>query len=199
MSKGAKAYSRNLRADAGVLKQNSWDTVRVWWAPILMRGKLHVELLGTEFPGESPEGAAILVAKVRSAINVRFHGDDKPDIVCTDRGRGFFVPKTGKITANYAEALREHGLRAFMGEDASKQPGDLQDLMLHETAVAWVSGLLLKTTPPKEWQEPVESFGGRLRAACQHANENYDVAGLCKELPSRVAQLIEAGGGRLGK
>ena len=143
MSKGAKAYSRNLRADASVLKQNSWDTVRVWWAPILMRGKLHVEMLGTEFPGESPEGAAILAAKVRSAINVRFHGDDKPGIVCTDRGRGFYVPKTGKITAVYAGALREHDLRAFMGENASRQPGDLQDLMLHETAVGWLR-LLLK-------------------------------------------------------
>ena len=105
MSNGAKAYSRNLRADSAVLKQNSWDTVRVWWAPILMRGKLHVEVLGTEFPGESSEGAAILVAKVRSAINIRFHGDDKPDIVCTDRGRGFFAPKT-RHQCRHSQELR---------------------------------------------------------------------------------------------
>ena len=26
---------------------------------VLMRGKLHVEMLGTVFPGESPEGAGI--------------------------------------------------------------------------------------------------------------------------------------------
>ena len=93
-----------------------------------------------------------MVAKVRSAINIHFHGADKPDVVFTDRGRGFFVPRTGKITLPYAAALREHALRAFMGQDASRQPGDLQDLMLHETAVAWISNRF------------VEGMGGVSRA-----------------------------------
>ena len=30
---------------------------------MLVRGKLHLELLPAEFPGETPEGAALLVAK----------------------------------------------------------------------------------------------------------------------------------------
>ena len=42
----------------------------------------------------------------------------------------------GHITAGYKQALRDHSLRAFMGDDASEQPGELQELMLHETAVA---------------------------------------------------------------
>ena len=32
-----------------------------------MQGKLHVELLAKDFPGETPEGAAILVQKIRAA------------------------------------------------------------------------------------------------------------------------------------
>ena len=199
MSNDAKHYSRNLRADSSVLKQNSWDTVRVWWAPVLMRGKLHVEVLGPDFPGDCPQGAALLVARVRSAINVRFHAEDKPDLVFTDRGRGFYAIKTGRITSEYKEALRENGLRAFMGEDASRQPGDLQDLMLHETAVAWISARLQLTTPKNEWEETVDAFAARLKAACQHANENYELGSLCKQLPSRVADLLEEEGGRIGK
>ena len=71
----------------------------------------------------------MLAAKLRSAINVRFHGDDKPDIVCTDRGRGFYVPKTGKITALYAGALREHDLFEEFG---SPSVGDLvSDVQLY--------------------------------------------------------------------
>ena len=86
-----------------------------------------------------------------------------------------------------------------MGQDASRQPGDLQDLMLHETAVAWISHRLQITAPKKEWEESVEQFGARLRSACQHVNENYNVTGLCEELPSRVAKLIHENGGRIGK
>ena len=142
MSDGAKHYSRNLRADPSVLKQNSWDTIRIWWAPILTRGKLHVEVLGRDFLGECPEGAATLVTKVRSALNVRFRGDDKPNVIFTDRGRGFYATKSGKITREYSEALRQNGLQAFMSLDASRQPGGLQDLMVHETAVAWVTARL---------------------------------------------------------
>ena len=111
-----------------------------------------MEILGPDFPGDCPEGAALLAAKVRSAINIRFHADDKPQVLFTDRGRGFYATKTGKITAEYAATLREHGLQAFMRTDASRQPGDLQDLMLHETAVAWISARLQLTAPTKEWE-----------------------------------------------
>ena len=58
-------------------------------------------------------------------------------------------PKAGKITRGFAGALREHNLRASMGHDASRQPGDLQELMLHETAVAWTNGRLTHTAPQK--------------------------------------------------
>ena len=72
------------------IKQRSWGTHRVYYAPVLARGKLHTVLLGDDFPGEKPEGAAKLVAKVRASLNIRFQSDDQPDIVFTDRGQGFY-------------------------------------------------------------------------------------------------------------
>ena len=47
----------------GQLIQNSWGTVKVWWFPLLVRGKLHLALLPAEFRGETAEGAAILVQR----------------------------------------------------------------------------------------------------------------------------------------
>jgi len=60
--------------------------MKVWWAPFLCRGKLHVEVFDSEFPGEVPEGAAQLVEKVRAAVNIRFQqAASKPDLIFVDR------------------------------------------------------------------------------------------------------------------
>ena len=77
-SKNAKLKSRNLKGNVSSVKQTSYDSIRVWGAPMLMRGKLHIELLGEGFPGEKAAGAAILVSKVRSAVNLRFQSASKP-------------------------------------------------------------------------------------------------------------------------
>ena len=55
-----------------VLKQQGWGTQRVWWAPILTRGKLHVVVFDENFPGEEPQGVAKLLPKLLAAVNVRF-------------------------------------------------------------------------------------------------------------------------------
>ena len=44
------------------------------------RGKLHLVLLGSSFPGETPAGAAQLVWKVRAAMNIRFQSGDQPGV-----------------------------------------------------------------------------------------------------------------------
>ena len=62
-------------------------------------------------------------------------------------GNGFYDPGCGKITSEFKQALRKHKLRAFWGEDASPQPGNLQEVHLHETAVSWVRHRLTRTTP----------------------------------------------------
>eukprot|EP00973_Karenia_brevis_P075966 10553652-Karenia_brevis.AAC.1 len=129
------------------------------------------------------------MSKVRSVVNVRCRGASKPGIVFTDRGKGFYVPVTGKMTEEYARALHTHGFQAFMKSDASAQPGELQDMMLHETAASWLNFLMVKSTPKHPEDETVEELGERLKEAARYINEHYDVAGLCKELPQRARAL----------
>ena len=114
ISDGCQLFSKNLRGKAESVKQNSWDSVRVWWAPILARGKLHVEMMPENFPGECPAGALVLVAKVRCALNVRFQGTTAPRVLFVDRGKGFYNAGAARIANEFHQALREHGLQAFM-------------------------------------------------------------------------------------
>ena len=86
---------------------NSSDTVRVWWVPILTRGKYHVEPLPENFPGETEEGAAIMVAKVRAALNVRFPAGNAPRVFFTDRGNRFFRDKQNHACVQTGAARSE--------------------------------------------------------------------------------------------
>jgi len=195
-SKSEQEFSLNLRGNQKVLKMKSTDTIRIWWVPVLSRGKLHIEPLPEDFPGETEEGAAIMVARVRAALNIRFPSGP-PKILFTDRGNGFYESFSGKIMDGYRDALREHGLKAFMGADASIQPGSLQELMLHETTVSWLRNLLSKSVPRKAWEESRDEYFSRLKAQCAHINANYNVENLCHALPKRVQLLYEKKGDRL--
>ena len=199
MSEGSQMKSLNLRGPKESVKQNSWDTVRLWWAPLVLRGKVHVEILGTDFPGECPAGMRVFVSKVRAAINRRCQGEDQPDVLFVDRGKGFYHSSTGVITPEFKAALADHDLRAFMRDNASEQPGSLQEVMLHETAVAWIRDRQTKTTPKKPWEETVEAHGERLRDIATYINGHYDVDGLHRDFLPRVQTLIDAEGGRLRK
>ena len=95
LSTKSKSANSNLPGKKEAIKQNSWGTMRVYYAPVLARGKLHVVMLGDDFPGETPPGAAKLIAKVRASLNIRFRGDDQPDTVFTDRGQGFYALNRG--------------------------------------------------------------------------------------------------------
>ena len=86
-----------------------------------------------------------------------------------------------------------------MGDDASEQPGALQELMLHETAVAWIRYRLTKTVPACSWLETPEEYRVRLKRVVVEVNHEYNVDNLCRELPTRVVQLRLAEGGRLQK
>ena len=86
-----------------------------------------------------------------------------------------------------------------MGDDASRQPGDLKDLMLHETAVAWLTARLKVTVPAKPWEESAELFGARLKQAAEYVNLHYDVDALQRGLPARMQMLLACEGGRIGK
>ena len=191
-------FSCNLSGKKEALKQNSWDTVRIWWAPVLTQGKLHVVVFDEEFPGETAEGAAVLVHKVRSAINVRCQAAARrPKHVFVDRGKGFYAPASGQITRKYSAALADNELEPMMGQNARAQPGNLSEVLLHETAVSWLRVRLAETVPAKAWDETREEYSTRLRQCCQVVNNSYNVDGLCRNFLTRIAKLKERNGGRL--
>ncbi len=198
-SPGARLYAKNLRGKETALKLNSTDSMKVWWMPVLVRGKLHVEMLPEDFPGECPEGAAIAVGRIPSVLNTRFREEMKPRIVMTDRGKGFYKTVTGEITPAYDEALKQHDLRPLMGSNAKIQPGNLQELMLHETAVAWIRWKLERSLPASPWEETRAEFESRIKDAVRAINDTYDVASLTHELPDRITELIDNDGGRIPK
>ena len=155
-------------------------------------------MLGDSFPGgETPEGAAMLVAKARAAVNIRFQGSTPPTILLTDRGQGFYRSRGRQITPEYKAAVREHGFKIYFGDNAFVQPGTLQEVMLYETAVAWVRCRETVTQTREPWCETVAEFGDRLRGICQHINEKYDVEGLCRKLLGRLQKIVDAAGDRI--
>ena len=199
-SPGSELSSQNLPGKPSSLHQNSWDTMRIWWFPMLCRGKLHVDCFDSSSPGETPQGAVYLVDKVRSAVNVRFqNAASKPDTLFTDRGRGFYMTNSGDIAAEYKGALAQNGFKATMGDNAVMQPGSLQDALLHETAVSWLRLRLSRSTPAKCWQESREAYGRRLKRCCEEVNKECDVESLCKGLRKRMKLLQDRDGDRLKK
>jgi len=158
-----------------------------------------VELLGEDFPGETGTGAAIVAAKVRTALNIRFKGQAPPRTLFVDRGRGFWAANTGVITPEFKEGLKQNRLKTFYGDNAKVQPGSLQEVLLHETAVAWIRRREGVTKGLAPWKETPEQFGERMRNICSYVNSNFDVDGLCRALPKRVQAVIDAKGDRINK
>ena len=112
-------------------------------------------------------------------------------------GKGFYQTATGKITVAYKKALAAHGFQAALGDDASIQPGRLQEMMLHETAVSWMRRRLASTLPAKPWEETRQEYASRLKACCDEINRDLDVEALCRAFPRRIQNLVKKQGGRL--
>ena len=197
MSADAKHEPVNMRGKKHELVLAGKECVRVYWMPVLARGKLHIEMLGPGFPGDHVNGMPTFVQKLKSSLNTRFR-NDQPTTVFVDLGGGFY--QGGAITNEFKTALRLHGLKAFHGDDASMQPGQSGDLWLHETAVSWMRHRLRVTVPQEPWRESVEDYEARLKTAAAYINEHHDVDGLCREMPQRMKDLVhETKGGRLDK
>ena len=128
----------------------------------------------------------------------------KPRTLFTDRGPGFYAG-TGSITAEYDAACRRNGFRPWAGPDATRgphaQPGDISDVLLHETAMAWLRDRLHKSTASvrKPWEETPTEVAARLQTVVAGINRDCDVSGLCMEFPDRLLKLRQSKGDRLKK
>ena len=83
-----------------------------------------------------------------------------------------------------------------MGDDAKNQCGDLQDLMLHETAISWVRAKMVLSCPARPWEETREQYKTRLQVSCRQVNAECEVDNLCRELPARLEELKKRKGDR---
>ena len=88
---------------------------------------------------QNGDGQAQMVSLLPGILD-HVMGEDcrHPDVLFTDRGPGFYHPSTGTICPEYVAALQAHGFKAWAGDHSKWQPPDLADILLHETAVAWV-------------------------------------------------------------
>jgi hypothetical protein len=199
ISKDAREWSRNLRGKKESLKQASWDTERLWWVPVLTRGRLHIEVLPESFPGETPEGVQLAIERLPGILKQRFPKKALPKVIFCDRGKGFFRIANGEVTPEFKAALGNTGMRSFWGNNASAQPGTLQDVLLHETAVSWMRYILNQTTPANAHKETRAEYATRLREACRTVNANHNVDGLCRQFLGRVQEVRYRDGDRLSK
>ena len=192
-------YSRNQRGSNHAGKQKQKGDRKVWWFIVLARGKVHVEVMGGSFKQTGVDMATMVGRLPKILRNMVGPDAALPRIVMSDRGPGFFNNMTGHIVRAYGEALVDNGFRPFAGEDASNQPPDVPDLLLHETAVGWIRNYLRNHPFDRSGSlDDQERILRKLLKQCTtHINAKYDVDGLCYRFPARLQEMIDKGGGRL--
>ena len=84
-----------------------------------------------------------------------------------------------------------------MKDNCGLQPGQLGDVLLHETAVAWIRRRERKTVPTRAWEESREALAKRLKQVVSDFNANYDVESLCRQFPRRLELVAEGEGKKL--
>ena len=70
--------------------------------------------------------------------------EEQPATILVDRGNRLSIQATGGLAAQYAAALREHGFKNCTGGNCGSQVGQMGDVLLHETAVAWTDTATLE-------------------------------------------------------
>ena len=148
---------------------------------------------------QNGKGMAEMVAKLPKLLDSIVGGTAKPRVILTDRGPGLYQTSRGIIVSEYEKALSKHGFRPFAGRDASWQPPDIADLLLHETVAAWVRKVFKKF--PMQWTFDQEtnkkSFLAKLKEAEAYINKNYNVNALSHSFPKRIKKLVTVKGRRL--
>ena len=77
------------------------------------------------------------------------------------------------------------------------QPGNLQEVRLHETAVPWIRRRESLTRSTEPWKETVPELAKRMREIAHDENANLNVEGLCRAFPKRLQLLVHAEGDRI--
>ena len=122
----------------------------------------------------------------------------KPRVVFSDRGPGFYNTGNGIITTAYRKALEKHHFRPFAGNDASHQPPDIADILLHESVAAGIRKYF-KGHPTKWTQDQdknLKLFAEKLKACEKHINKNHNLKKLSVSFPTRVKKLVKEKGRR---
>lgn len=199
ISDDAKLYSPNLPAASTALKQRQWGGKKVNWFMVLARGVVHVEVMPADWTLNGA-GVAAFVDRLPGVLRKMLgEGARLPRHVFTDRGTGMYNPH-GKVVSEYSDAVDRNGFHLYWGPDASKQAPDMGDVLLHETAVSWFRNVLRKDKPKGvPWEETQVEWAVRARKAVAYVNQEYDVAGLCRQFPSRIRDVIDGEGERLNK
>ena len=173
----SKESSKNLRTSPYTNKTTQWGDEKVWWFMVLAQGKVHIHVVGKDWQ-QGSRGQAQMVVKLPIVLKKMLGADaSAPDVVFTDRGPGFYHPSTGNICAEYQQALQEHGFRPWAGEQSKWQPPDIPDLLLHETAVAWVRKFM-RQHPVKlgtNMGKNISNLVDKLKEAENHINTYYEV------------------------
>ena len=197
MSKDARVYSRNLRAAPYAGKQASWGDKRVWWFMVFARGKVRLPIMKDGWE-QNAEGMATMVNQLPKLLKAMLGNAAKPRVLLTDRGPGFYNGNHGIICQKYSSALTAHGFRPFAGRDASSQPPDIADLLLHESVAAGVRKYFRGN--PVKWGEDqeknVRAFTKNLKECEKYLNQHHDLTKLSLSFPRRVQKLVKEKGRR---
>ena len=177
MSDDATDEAKNMRAGPYTNKTTQWGDTKVWWFMIVAKGVVHIEVMGQNWH-QDPCGQAQLIARLPKILKKMLGNQDSyPEYVFTDRGPGFYHPSWATIYKEYEEALTKHGFTPWAGAYSKSQPPDIADILLHETAVAWVRKFL-KQHPVKithDLSRNIANLEEKLQEAVDHINEFYEV------------------------
>ena len=79
-----------------------------------------------------------------------------------------------------SQRMQENNLKTYYKDDAGQQPGNLQEVMLHETAVSWIRRREALNRMSKPWEETPEHCTTRLKSVVEEINQTLNVEGLCR-------------------
>ena len=199
ISDDAKMYSPNLLGPSTATKQRTWEGQKINWFMVLTRGVVHVEVMPAEWKLDG-DGLALFVERLPGVLRKMLGRKARlPRNVFTDRGTGMYIP-TGLVVAKYNAAIDANDFNLYWGTDAQRQSPDMGDILLHETTVSWFRSLMKAEQPVvPPWEETLAHWTHRARRVTRAINRDYNVAGLCREFPQRLADVVERQGERLPK